>query len=169
MSDRVRGPSIGARGRGVPTAKARWRADAELKEFENLVIQRANILLKETREVRRVWLGLTVAAFVIAVVIIFMGYQAENANLTWVGAVLNVLLGPPITTQLWRIRSNVIKIVGLPVSVKIRLKKCWLRSKTREEYEECLVSVMDDVDELFRRLCGFWPTKGKATPSGGTG
>ena len=136
-------------GMGTSTGKAAWRADAGLEDFENLIKERADKLLRETKPMRMVWMGFAVATFIVAVVIIFMGLQGENLTLTSVGAVMNLLLGLPVI-QLRKIQSDIAKIIALPVSVKARMKGCWLISRSREKYEECLVFVMEDIIQLFR-------------------
>lgn len=150
MSDPIRDPSKGGvTDKGASTGKARWRADAGLEEFEELIKERADLLLQKTKPVRLVWMALVVATVLVAVVIIFMGLQGVNLTLTSVGIVMNLLLGLPII-QLKRINSDIARIIALPLSVKARFKGCWLKSRSREKYEDCLGVVMDDLDKLFR-------------------
>ncbi|MEE9507142.1 MAG: hypothetical protein V3V98_08375 [Thermoplasmata archaeon] len=155
-------------GMGASTGKAAWRADAGLEDFENLIKERADKLLRETKPMRMVWMGFAVATFVVALVIIFMGLQGENLTLTYVGGVMNLLLGLPVL-QLRKIQSDIARIIALPVRVKAQVKGCWLRSRSREKYEDCLGVVMDDIDQLFRIWSEVKRSKGKATKPGSAG
>lgn len=147
------------------TRKAGWRADAGLEEFEKLIKERADLLLRETWPTRVIWMSLAVVTFIVAVVVIFIGLQGESLTLMSVGAVMNLLLGLPIT-QLKRIQSNIARIIALPVSVKARVKGCWLKSRSRRKYEECLSVVMDDIDDLFRIWSDAQRKKRKAAKRG---
>lgn len=137
------------RHRGTSKEKASWKTDIELDDFRNLIRERADKLLEETRLPRLIWMAFAIGAFLVAIVIILVGIQGEDMTITSAGTAMTLLLGLPVI-QLRRIQSDVGKVISLPVSVEVRLRKCGWKSRGREDYRMCLVGVMDEVDALFR-------------------
>ncbi len=130
--------------------KARWETDADLADLKALIRERANELMVKTRPVRLAMIGFSIGAFAVGIVVILGGLQSGDIRVQSLGAILEALTGVPVG-QLRRIQRDIGKIIRMPVSLELRLKRCGWASRNRTEYEECLASTMDSVDELFRK------------------
>jgi hypothetical protein len=144
MADQAKGPS-----KGKAKKDQRWEADVELEEFKKFIRERSDKILEATKVPRMIWLAFAIIAFVVAIIVIIIGIQAGDLTTASIGSVMETLLGLPIS-QLRKIQSDVGRVVALPMRLEVRLKKCELRAKSRDELVESYASVMDEIDDIFR-------------------